>query len=305
MPPAAEPGFAEAAVWQWGRFGGDPTPEQLIRYFHLSPTDLEHVHRRRSDSTRLGYAVQLGTVRFLGTLLADVTTTPAVVIADVARQLGIDPGVWADYPGSRARGVHQADIRAEHGYTVFGQGAQHVSFLRWLWDRAWTADDSPSGLVDLATGWLVEHLVLLPGFSVLQRLCARARDRAAKRAARQITSQLSAPQRQRLRRLLSVGHGETTSHLEQLRRPPRQPSIDGLNGALTRLETVQRLGGNSIRSDMVPASRTARLITEAMHVKAQRIARHGPERRDATLALFARHLHASAPARTTMTSTCC
>lgn len=36
-------------------------------------------------------------------------------------------------------------------------------------------------LVDLATGSLVEHQVLLPGFSVLQRLCARARDRAERR----------------------------------------------------------------------------------------------------------------------------
>ncbi|PZS34422.1 MAG: hypothetical protein DLM61_03560 [Pseudonocardiales bacterium] len=49
-----------------------------------------------------------------------------------------------------------------------------------------------------------------------------------------------------------------------------------------------------IQLDGVPASRTARMVTEALQVKAQRIRRHSPERRDATVALFARHLHATA-----------
>lgn len=58
-------GFAADKVRQWGRYAGDPTAEQLTRYFHLSPTDLAHARRRRSPATQLGYGVQLGTVRFL------------------------------------------------------------------------------------------------------------------------------------------------------------------------------------------------------------------------------------------------
>jgi hypothetical protein len=49
-------GFAEDKVAQWGRYAGDPTPEQLTRYFHLSPTDVGHARRRRSPATQLGYA---------------------------------------------------------------------------------------------------------------------------------------------------------------------------------------------------------------------------------------------------------
>ncbi len=66
-----------------GRYTGDPTPEQLTRYFHLSPTDLTRVRRRRSPATQLGYGVQLGTVRFLGTFAA-VAATPRSAVAEIA-----------------------------------------------------------------------------------------------------------------------------------------------------------------------------------------------------------------------------
>lgn len=112
-------GFAEDKVRQWGRYAGDPTPEQLTRYFHLSPTDLAHAHRRRSPAMQLGYGVQLGTVRFLGTFAA-VASTPHSVIAEIARQLDVGDAQWPRYVASRAREVHQVDIRHEHGYHVFG-----------------------------------------------------------------------------------------------------------------------------------------------------------------------------------------
>lgn len=73
-------GFAADKIARWGRFASDPTPEQLTRYFHLSPTDLEHARRRRSPATQLGYGVQLGTVRFLGTF-TPVASTPHTVVA--------------------------------------------------------------------------------------------------------------------------------------------------------------------------------------------------------------------------------
>lgn len=70
---------------RYGRYHADPSPEQLARFFYLSPADVQFLAPYRLPHTRLGCAVQLCTLRFLGTFLPAPTHVPAVVVQYAGR----------------------------------------------------------------------------------------------------------------------------------------------------------------------------------------------------------------------------
>lgn len=70
-----------------GQFGGEPSRPELERFFFFDDEERRRVQVRRGDHNRVGFAVQMGTVRFLGTFLSDWTTTPPGVIRYIADQV--------------------------------------------------------------------------------------------------------------------------------------------------------------------------------------------------------------------------
>jgi len=54
---------------RYGTFVADPSPEELERFFFLNAEALELARMKRRRHNRLGWAVQWGTVRMLGTFL--------------------------------------------------------------------------------------------------------------------------------------------------------------------------------------------------------------------------------------------
>ena len=108
----------------FARFDGEPSADQLARYFHLDQTDRDLIGTLRGDHNRLGFAVMLTSARFLGAFPVSPAEIPASVLAAVIEQLALEPGTDVDayFAGSR-RIRHLALIRTHCGFTDFGDNA--------------------------------------------------------------------------------------------------------------------------------------------------------------------------------------
>ncbi|MDO8606214.1 MAG: Tn3 family transposase [Phaeospirillum sp.] len=149
---------------QYGRFPTDVSAEQLARFFHLDDTDRAFVLTHRGAHMRLGCAVQLGTVRFLGTFVEDPCNVPSCVVSFLSTQLNTPiEGTLEAYRASQWRWRHPLEIRERYGYRDFSDVSAQWRLIRWLYALCWTGTDRPSVLFDQATVWLVMHKVLLPG----------------------------------------------------------------------------------------------------------------------------------------------
>ena len=95
--------------------------DELARFLHLSEDDQALIRSWRGDHNRLGFALQLTTVRFLGTFLEDSMEVPSEVVQTLSRQLGITncDGI-GEYRQGRWCREHAAEIRARFGYRDFG-----------------------------------------------------------------------------------------------------------------------------------------------------------------------------------------
>lgn len=272
---------------RYGRYGGEPSQEQLEKYFHLDDSDCQLIRGRRGNHNQLGLALQLCTARFLGTFLSDPIDVPTVIIKYLAKQLGIRKlSNLALYNSSETRWEHTALIRQHYGYQDFHSQPEHWRLVRWLYQRATLSAESPSLLFDLATARLVQRKILLPGVSVLARLIASIRERAANRLFQALFQLPNQAQRKQLEKLLEVKDEERYSPLDKLRHPPNRISAPALVSALNRLVEVRSLGIGTIDVSQVPPNRLKVLARSAGNARSQSIARMPESKRIATMLAF-------------------
>lgn len=240
-----------------GCYAGLPSRAELDRMFYLDDADLKLVAKRRGDHMRLGFSLQLATVRYLGTFLADPLDVPPLVIEHLAGHLGIE------------------DSSCVKRYT----------------ERPHT----PLEHRDFADGvkWLRSNAVLLPGVTTIARLVSRVRDEALDDQYATLTALPDAHQAARLESAVTVPDGAGYSELETWRRGPAKPTGRGLERSLNRTAEIGGIGIGKLDLEAhVPRRRITDLARHGMTARAQALRRHGDPRRLATLVATVAYLEA-------------
>src|SRR5262249_26828860 len=117
----------------------------------------------------VGFAVQLGTVRFLGTFPADPADVPRGVMADLARQRGIaDTSVLERHAAGRDAPAPRRRAPPSLRLPRLPQGTEAATLSRWLANRPWVRAERPGVFFDRAAARLVERKVPLPVVSALR-----------------------------------------------------------------------------------------------------------------------------------------
>lgn len=273
----------------YGQFSGEPNDVQLARYFHLDAADLAFTNNRRGDQNRFGVALQLGCTRFLGTFLADLSRVPANVQWFVARQLGIADIVTLSNYAQRetTQREHAALIRHQYQYREF-TWPWSFRLSRLLYTRSWISNERPSLLFDLATGWLIQHKILLPGATTLTRLISEVRGRATNRLWQRLSSLPTPAQTARLETLLHVPEGSRTSRFDRFRKGPVTISGPAFNEAVDRYQALRDFGMHEVDFTGIPPVRFKNIARHAGMISMHKIARMPERKRTAILVAFAK-----------------
>lgn len=104
------------------------TEHDLVQFYTLSEFDIENINRHRRAHHRLGFAIQLCTLRNPGCSLVDLPEVPVFLIQYVAKQLGVDPEAFSLYAKrDPTRSEHLEEIRKEYGYQNFDLSSYRIT----------------------------------------------------------------------------------------------------------------------------------------------------------------------------------
>lgn len=148
----------------------------LGAFFSLSVNDLRWLRSYRGAPNRLGLAVSLCGLRYLGFIPEDLTAAPGEVIDVLTKRVGVSPRALERYArevDGRLRRLHIGQVIAQAGWRLCGRG-EWKGLRDWLVDRA-IEHDSPQ----LLFRQLLEHLraerIVRPGILPLLRAVGSAR----------------------------------------------------------------------------------------------------------------------------------
>ena len=270
--------------------------DDLRGCFALGDRDRELVFGPRGAENRLGLAVQLCALRFLGFVPQELAGIPETALRFLCEQTENEPQELLAY-GERpqTRSAHFALVREQLDFDSWDE--QHAAALAgWLTDRA-LEHERPSVLMSLACEHLRARRIVRPSIAVLARMTGQARERSHESVLERLRDQLGPTRCRELDALLDVDAARKVSEIAWLRAPIGRV---GIRGALVQVQKYARLSemaAEGIDLSSLPPGRRRQLAAQARRLDAEQLARRstgpadGPLRRHPILLIALAELH--------------
>lgn len=235
MPPRF---LSEAERQNLNEFPTNIETHDILSHFFLSPSDLEQIALQRGDHNRLGFALLLCSLRYLGFFPNNLQLTPVNAVDYLAEQLKLSAQALENY-GQRdqTRREHQQVIMTYLGFRGL-QAADESDLFNWLSQRA-LENPRPSVLLQQGSEWLYKQRLVRPSITTLERWVISARQIADEYSYQVLAASLNESTRQSLDKLLVSDTVRGESLLNWLRRPAQGYNAENILDALAKLERLQ------------------------------------------------------------------
>jgi TnpA family transposase len=264
--------------------------DELIRYFTLTSADVGFVDpgSGRGPADRLGMAVQLAALPWLGFVPDEVASAPPAAVARLAERLGLDPGALRGY-GKRAqtRSDHLAKVTRYLGWKTAADASREMKELeQFLLDRA-MEHDSPALLFNLAREYLMSAKVIRPGAVTLAKMVGTARAGAGELTSQQVEHLLTLQVRRDLDLVPMYDAGLGMTRLAWLTTAAVEATASAVKTSIEKLIWLRNMDAHRLDLSMLPNERRRFLATVGRRSTVQALERRGERRYPILLALVA------------------
>ena len=172
--------FSETELARLASFPEEIPGDDLIRAFTLTGADRDLVAIRRRAANRLGLALQLCALRYLGFVARNLSAAPRSAACFVADQLEVSPDEIQSYARrEQTRRQHFTEVREHLGFSML-RSRDLEKLEAWLVERA-LEHDAPKVLFRLARERRRTERLVFPAPDRIVRLVSSARGRAQER----------------------------------------------------------------------------------------------------------------------------
>lgn len=264
----------------------------LAAHFTFWLEDLRWVRSHRGAVERIGLAVQLAALRFLGFIPGELVDTPPEVARHVGNQIGVAPATFTRYArevDGRTRRRHVAAVVEQARWRACTQ-PEWNALAGWLTERA-LEHDTPTVLFGQALDQLRAERVVRPGLDRLMRAVSSARVAGRKEIRRRLDPDLTPERCDELDELLVTDPELGVARLVWLNVGATSASSDAVKTEVAKLAYLEAIGADRLDLSAIAPERLRQLAIVARRSTPRALRQMDPERRHPILlaALAAAH----------------